>query len=110
MLSIYLQQLRPLCLRLPEVTETVTFGNPTFQVKTKTFAVLEQYRGSPTLAVKVGKSRQPVFLQDERFFRTPYLGQHGWVSLRLSQEPDWMEVETLVQGSYELVSQGPRRR
>ncbi len=102
-----LSRLRAVCAALPDAHETVAFGHPTFRVKERMFAVLEEYRGELTVAVKVGKAMQSVFLKDARFLRTPYLGQHGWVSLRLNAggaATDWDEVASLVRGSYELVS------
>ncbi|HTR39547.1 MAG TPA: MmcQ/YjbR family DNA-binding protein [Bryobacteraceae bacterium] len=105
-----LARLREICLALPKTSETTTFGHPTFQVGTKTFMVLETYKGVLSICVKVGKNMQPVFLEDGRFYRTPYVGQHGWVSLRANTKLDWKEIEGLVQGSYELVHNKKRRR
>jgi len=105
-----LPRLREICLALPKTHETVTFGNPTFQVGTKTFAVLETYKGQLSISVKVGKSVQNVFLQDARFYRTPYVGQHGWVSLRANGSLDWDEITELVRGSHELVGAKKRSR
>jgi len=67
-----LEKLREICLALPKTSETTTFGHPTFQVGTKTFTVLETYKGVLSICVKVGKNMQPVFLEDDRFYRTPY--------------------------------------
>ena len=98
-----LTKLREICLSLPKTSETTTFGHPTFQVGTKTFTVLETYKGTLSISVKVGKKMQPIFLEDSRFYRTPYVGQHGWVSLRAHTKLDWQEIDELVRGSYELV-------
>jgi len=106
-----LVKLRPICLGLASTDETVTFGNPTFRVRQRMFTVLEIYQGQLCLVVKVGKESLGVFLADPRFFRAPYLGQHGWVSLRLSQQKiDWIEVTELVRGSYELVIETMNRK
>jgi len=105
-----LAKLREICLALPKSSETVTFGHPTFQVGTKTFAVLETYKGELSICVKVGKNMQPVFLEDPRFYRTPYVGQHGWVSLRANTKLDWQEIAGLVNGSHDLVGAKKRRR
>jgi len=105
-----LTKLREICLALPKTSETVTFGHPTFQVSTKTFTVLETYKGELSICVKVGKKMQPIFLEDSRFYRTPYVGQHGWVSLRASTKLNWKEIDQLVRGSYELVSAKKKRR
>jgi len=105
-----LVKLREICLALPKTSETTTFGHPTFQVGTKTFTVLETYKGELSICVKVGKNMQPVFLEDTRFYRTPYVGQHGWVSLRARTKLNWNEIGELVRGSYELVKTNKRRR
>jgi predicted DNA-binding protein (MmcQ/YjbR family) len=100
-----LERVRALCMDLPEATETRTFGNPTFQVTGKTFCVLETYRGEFSIAVKVGKGEQAQFLQDPRFFRTPYVGRYGWVSLKCSAAPiDWNEVQALMEASYRQIA------
>ncbi len=105
-----LAKLREICLALPKTSETTTFGHPTFQVGTKTFTVLETYQGMLAISVKVGKPMQAVFLEDARFYRTPYVGQHGWVSLKANTKLDWSEIGDLVRSSYELVSIKKRRR
>ena len=87
-----LAKLREICLAFPKTSETVTFGHPTFQVGTKTFTVLETYKGELSICVKVGKKMQPIFLEDSRFYRTPYVGQHGWVSLRANTKLNWKEI------------------
>lgn len=105
-----LQRLRKICRRLPGSSETVTFGHPTFQVNSRTFAVLEEYKGELGIAVKVEKELQGIFLDDPRFFRTPYVGKHGWVTLRVyAARLKWEEVAELLKGSYLLVEPGKRK-
>ena len=98
-----LAKLRKVCRQMPGASETETFGHPTFQIRGKTFAVLEEYKGELGIAVKVGKILQGVFLKDPRFFLTPYAGKHGWVTLRVHAAPlNWEEIRELVEGSYHL--------
>ena len=105
-----LRKLRAICRQLPGATETVTFGHPTFQVAGKTFAVLETYKGELGIAIKVGKLMIGVFLDDARFFLTPYAGKHGWVTLRVHASPlKWGEISELLEGSYCLVSEKKSR-
>ena len=55
--------------------------------------------------MKVGTLLQGVFLEDPRFFRTPSIGKHGWVTLRVYAAPlNWNEIRELVKGSYHLVA------
>jgi len=54
--------------------------------------------------VKVGKDLQDVFLRDPRFYRTPYIGKHGWVSLKVRAAPlKWDEIRELLAVSRQLV-------
>jgi len=103
-----LTRLRKICSGLPDSMETVSFGHPTFQVAGKTFAVLELYKGELGLAMKVEKELQQVFLKDPRFYMTPYIGKHGWVTLRMSSKLDWKEIRELLKGSHRLIA--PRAR
>ena len=100
-----LRRLRKICRALPGAVETVTFGHPTFRVNGKTFAVLEEYKGDLGICVKVEKDLQGIFLDDSRFFRTPYIEKHGWVTLKVyAARLNWAEITALVRGSYRLVS------
>jgi predicted DNA-binding protein (MmcQ/YjbR family) len=99
------KRLRTICLRLPGAVEGLSFGHPTFRVDQKIFLVLEEYKGELGICLKVGKLLQGIFLDDPRFFRTPYIGKHGWVTLRVHAAPlDWTEIRQLVKGSYALVA------
>ena len=65
------------------------------------------YHGTPdaqAIAVKVAKTEQGMFLEDPRFYKTPHVGQHGWVSMRTSGPLNWEEIEELVRASYHLVA------
>ncbi len=56
------KEVRATCLSLPETSEVVTWGHPTFRAGKRSFAVLEEYDGHLTLAVKVGLARQEALL------------------------------------------------
>jgi predicted DNA-binding protein (MmcQ/YjbR family) len=101
-----LKNLRKVCLAQPDAEETISFGHPTFRLRGgKIVAVLETYKGRLGICVNVGKLLQGIFLDDPRFFRTPYIGKHGWVTLRAYAAPlDWKEIRELVRGSYLLAA------
>lgn len=107
-----LKKLRKVSLRLRDAEETVSFGHPTFRVRGgKIFAVLETYKGELGICVNVGKLMQGIFLDDPRFFRTPYVGKHGWVTLRVYAAPlNWKEIAELVKGSYLLAGAKPAKK
>ena len=79
-------------------------GHRNFRVGKKTFAVFEFYRGRPSIAVKVADGVQDLLIDDIRFFRTPYIGNRGWVSAWVDREVDWRLLKDLVTRSYSLNS------
>lgn len=96
-----LRRIRRICLALPDTDEASPFGHPWFRVKDKMFVSFGEHEGAPCMVVKVGREAMSLFLEDSRFIRAPYIGQHGWVGLRFKGDPDWEEVESLIRDSYE---------
>jgi predicted DNA-binding protein (MmcQ/YjbR family) len=105
-----LAKLRAICLALPEAQEVKTWGHPTFKARTKTFAVFERYNGHLCICFKVTLPLQELLIEDRRYFKTPYIGKQGWVSLIVDRTPKWMEVRKLIRGSYALVTAKPQSR
>jgi predicted DNA-binding protein (MmcQ/YjbR family) len=99
-----LNQVRSLCLALPETREVLAWGHPTFRAGKKMFAGFGEDREGLTLGLKVGFDRQDELLNDERFFPTPYAARQGWVSLRIDSKTDWDEVRGLVREAYRQVA------
>lgn len=107
-----LDQLRKICLDLPETHESEAFGAPTFQVRVKNFAMTHRGRDDrPNVWVKAAPGRQEAMADafPDRYFRPPYLGHNGWIGCRLDDGamPDWDEIEDLVIESYRLIA--PKR-
>jgi predicted DNA-binding protein (MmcQ/YjbR family) len=102
--EIVLRRLRAICMKLLGAEEIVTWGHPTFRVDKKIFAVLEEYKGDLCIVFKTEKEHQPLFLKDARFFIAPYVGKHGWLSLKVGGRVNWTEVRHLVRDSHRLVS------
>jgi len=57
--------------------------HPAFRVGKKPFAVagLNRREVGGALSINLGREAQGDLLDDERFMRTPYIGQHGWVTV-----------------------------
>ena len=107
-------RLRAICLALPETSEKVAWGEPTWRVKGKLFAQLDNHHhGADHLAVwlpaPLGEQESLVFLDPQRFFRPPYVGPRGWVGVRIDRGPDWKLVTSLVKQAYREVAP-PRLR
>ena len=100
-----LAKLRALCLELSDVTETVSYGHPTWKVRAVTFAVFEQYKGDWCVAILAEPARQKLLIEsDDRFYRTPYIGEQGWVSFKLEGRVPWARLGTLLREAHLLAS------
>lgn len=105
-----LPRLRALCLALPEVTEKVSHGEPTWFVR-KTFVMYADHHHDDRLAfwcaAPPGAQEELVAADPERFFRPPYVGGRGWLGVRLDRDPDWDEIAEIVRDAYREVA--PRK-
>ncbi len=103
------ERLRAICLALPEACEKETWGNPTFRVREKIFAMERRDDDRVSLWCKAPPGSQTILVaaDPDRFFVPPYVGHKGWVGMRLDEGPDWEEVASLVRRSYRLVA--PKR-
>jgi predicted DNA-binding protein (MmcQ/YjbR family) len=103
------KRLRQICLALPEATEQETWGDPTFRVRTKIFAMPKQGDGRLSVWCKAPPGAQEALVSTDpaRFFAPPYVGPKGWIGIRLDRQVDWDEVSELVTGSYRLIA--PKR-
>lgn len=109
MIDKQLEQLRAICLALPEAIEDGGVGDPSFKVRNKIFAMQHSMDGRPSMWCKAPSGAQDVLVHSnpERFFVPPYVGHHGWVGTWLDVEIDWDEMADLVEESYRMTA--PKR-
>jgi predicted DNA-binding protein (MmcQ/YjbR family) len=100
-----LERIRVICLALPETTEVMAWGHPTFRVRDKIFTSAGGEDGEWSIGVKVTPEMQAGLVEsDPRFSIAKYVGKHGWVTMRVGGKIDWKEIEALVEGSYRLIA------
>ena len=106
-----LARLRRACLALPEAHEVEAWGEPTFRIRNKLFAMYAAPHnhhggGRPGVWCKAAPGNQALMVraEPERYFVPPYVGPSGWVGVWLDRNPDWAEVKTLLRDSYRLVA------
>ena len=100
------EKFRRLCLALPEAVERETWGEATFRVRGKIFAM-----GSPEgtrVSVKASLDDQAglVAMDPKTFEVSAYTGRFGWVSVRLSRLTIRLG-EQILQNAWERTA--PRR-
>ena len=101
----HVERLRAISLGLPEVTEKIAWGTPTWRVGGRVFAQLaDHHHGNPHLAVwlaaREGAQEALIEAEPERFFRPAYVGHLGWVAMILDGDTPWAMAEAVVQQAY----------
>ena len=109
-----LEKVRRICLKLPEAHEVEAWGEPTFRVRNKLFAMYAAPNnhhggGRPALWVKSTHVNQDLLIRSDidRFFSPPYVGPSGWVGMYLDKRPDWRILDSIVRDAYCLTA--PRK-
>ena len=104
-------RLRKLCLALPEAHEVEAWGEPTFRVRNKMFAMYAHAgthhgggRHAVWLKAAPGDQARMIEVAPECFFRPPYVGPSGWVGVWLDGAVDWDDVAEFVCEAYKLVA------
>lgn len=103
-------RLREICLALPNTTEVEAWGEPTFRVNGKIFAMhasagTHHGFGRPAVWILSVSFEQDLVIRarPDRYFKPPYVGPSGWIGAWLDENPPWVEIE-------ELLRDGWRRR
>jgi hypothetical protein len=109
-----LRRVREACTSLPEVTERPSHGTPTFFVRQRPAFVMAWVEGHhedrfPHLwyAAPPGAQEWQTQSRPDVYFRPPYVGQRGWIGVRLDRGLDWTEVVDLCEDAYRTVA--PRK-
>ena len=101
-----LERIRRICLALPEVSERLSHGAPTFFVRGKRafVMVLTNHHGDGRFAIWCaapdGLQATLVEADPERFFIPPYVGHRGWLGVRLDRALDWDELTGIVEDAF----------
>ena len=105
-----LDKLMRLTARLPDVLlERDGFGHSVLKVGKRSFVIVGDGGGEgPTVSIKTDPVTQDLLVKQGAFERTPYIGQHGWVSASgtVSDLP-WATIEGLLEDAWRAVA--PKR-
>ncbi|MBB6349740.1 MmcQ/YjbR family DNA-binding protein [Nonomuraea muscovyensis] len=104
-----LDALRGICLALPETTERLSHGEPTWFVRDKkVFVMFADHHHDDRLAfwcaAPPGVQAELVAEDPDRFFRPPYVGHRGWLGVYLDVEVDWAEITEIVADAYRVIA------
>jgi hypothetical protein len=105
-----LGRVRDICLALPETSERLSHGAPTFFVRDKRsfLMVLTNHHGDGRFAIwcaaEDGMQGMLVEADPARFFVPPYVGHRGWLGVRLDRGLDWDELAGIAEDAYAVVA------
>ena len=109
-----LPRVRRLCLALPEAHEVEAWGEATFRVRNKMFAMYASANthhggGRPGVWIKATPINQQLLIRSarDRYFSPPYVGPKGWVGVFLDGDPEWAAVADLLRDAWRLTA--PKR-
>jgi hypothetical protein len=106
-----LERVRRLCLSLPDTSEKLSHGEPSFFVHKKVFVMFaNHHHGDDHLAVwlPVPDGFQTILIETspETYFKPPYVGVRGWVGIELERVGD-SDLQFHIQTAWELLA--PKR-
>lgn len=105
-----LARLRELCLVLPEVTERLSHGEPTWFVRGKkvfvSFAGRHHDDRVGFWCACAALERDALVAEEPyRYFVPPYVGGRGWLGVYLDVDVvDWVEIDEVVREAYRLIA------
>lgn len=103
-----LERARRICLALPQAYEQVAWGEPTWRVGKRLFAMFAGNHHSDGhvalwLNAPLGVQEHLVAHDPERYFVPPYVGVKGWIGVEIGRAPDDVLRAHVVE-SYSLVA------
>jgi hypothetical protein len=103
-----LHRLRGICRTLPETTERLSHGEPTFFVRKKVYAMFaNNHHNDGHVAVWMpappGLQELLISTAPKTYFRPPYVGVRGWLGVELDSISDEQLVSLLCQ-AWQLVA------
>jgi len=101
-------RVRRMCLALPDTTEKLSHGEPTWFVHNKVFVMFANNHhddGHIAVWLPVPPGAQSSFIETkpETFFYPPYVGFRGWVGIELARISD-EDLQFHIQVAWEMIA------
>ena len=98
-----LKRVRKICQALPDTTEKISHGEPTFFSKKGVFAMFSNNHhsdGHVAVLVPAPQGLQEALMAEDpkTYYRPPYVGSGGWIGIELDQIGDEALTAHIRQG------------
>ena len=103
-----IERVRAICLALPEATEKLSHGEPTFFVSKKVFVMFannHHHDGHVAVWIPAPPGLQAALIEAEpdKFYQPPYVGIRGWVGVELARVDD-DELASHISEAWRLIA------
>ncbi len=98
-------RVRRACLALPDTTEKIAWGSPTFRVNERLFVMfMDNHHGDGRLAIwcHAAPGAQEAFVASDpgSYFVPPYVGPSGWIGVRLDRGLNASTIESRIRAAH----------
>ena len=104
----HLKRVRRICSALPDTTEKLSHGEPTFFVRKKVFAMFSNNHhndGHVAVLLPTPPGAQTMLIEasPDKFYKPPYVGVRGWVGIELARISD-QELASHIRQAWRLIA------
>lgn len=102
-----LQRVRKSCLSMPDATEKLSHGEPTFFVNKRVFAAFSNNHhgdGHVAVVLPAAPGLQEALIEEapHTYYRPPYVGAAGWIGIELDRVSD-ETLEAHIRQAWQLI-------
>ena len=110
-----LDQVRKICMALPETQEKISHGAPSFFIPSGMYLMFADNqhcdgRVAAWVAQPPGAQEALIESSAKHFFRPPYVGPNGWVGINLDTGLAWGAVAAIIAEGHGFISAKKKRR
>jgi len=103
-----IERVRRICLALPDTSEKLSHGEPTWFVHKKVFAMFSNNHHNDghvavTCPVPLGVQAGLIAKDPKKFYKPPYVGVRGWIGIELTHVSD-KELEFHLRQAWLLIA------
>lgn len=110
----HVSRVRRICLAMPDATEKLSHGAPTFFGRKGVFAAFwDNHHGNGHISVVIpappGHQEMLIATSPKTYYRPPYVGVKGWVGIDLDQIDD-EELMCHIREAWQMIATKANRR